>query len=412
MRIVSLARLAFPVLVVSVLLSAGRSLADQPATPSPALSPAHTASPPASASSSPSPSPNPAPSSTSLTLGPLTVDGVFSVFSAFTSGVNASGSLDTASGVDRSNRTDISNAFLIVNKNAGLLRYGFAAGAYNIPVLGFALNNTSQNGANTSLFGALPLVYIMYAPKGSFNFEAGKLATFIGQESTYTYQNPNIERGIIWNMETAVSRALRINFSGSKFNAGLEVDDGFYSGSRLGIQGQISNTPNANTTLGFVFVLPNASAPGNPTSAIANKRLYNPLITYTTGKWTFTPYALWVESPANTALGYASSEHAFGAVFNAAYGVSPDWTLDARVEYGRNGSTAADTSANANLLGYGPGSSAWTYTLTPAYRHGIFFARVEFSHIKVAGFAPAAAFGRTGTNADQSRTVLESGIQF
>src|ERR1700694_420779 len=410
MRIASLARLAFPVFVVSALLSPARSFADQLATLSPAASPAQTATP--SPSASPVSSPSPAPSSTSLTLGPLTVDGVFSVFSAFSSGVNASGSLDTASGVDRSNRTDISNAFLIVNKNAGSFRYGFAAGAYNIPVLGFALNNTIQNGANTSLFGALPLVYVMYAPTGSFNIEAGKLATFTGTESNYTYQNPNIERGIIWNMQTLESRAVRVNFSGSKFNAGLEVDDGFYSGNRLGIQGQISSTPNANTTLGFVFVVPTASAPGNPTSGISNKRLYNPLITYTTGKWTFAPYALWVESPANTALGYTNSEHAFGAVFNAAYAVSPDWTLDARVEYGKNGSTANDTSANANLLGYGPGSSAWTYTLTPAYRHGIFFARADFSHINVSGFAPATVFGTAGTNANQFRTVLETGIQF
>ena len=386
---------------------ADQATATPAATQTPVPAGSATASP-----ASPSPSPSPSPSSTSLTLGPLTVDGVFSFFSAYTSGVNASGSFDTTGGADRSNRTDISNAFLIVNKNAGTFRYGFAAGAYNIPVLGFALNNTIQNGANTSLYGALPSVYAMYAPTASFNIEAGKLATFTGQESTYTYENPNIERGIVWNMETAVSRAVRANFTGAKFNAGLEVDDGFYSGNRLGVQGQISNTPNASTTLAFVFVVPNASAPGNPTSSIANKRLYNPLLTYTTGKWTFAPYALFVESPANTALGYTNSEHAFGGVLNATYAVNSDWNVAGRVEYGKNGSTATDTGANANLLGYGPGSSAWTYTLTPAYRHGVFFARADLSEVSVGSFAHGAAFGTAGTTASQFRTVLESGIQF
>ncbi len=371
-----------------------------------------SASPAPSVSPSQPASPSPSPTSTSLQLGPLSIDGAFSVFSSFTSGVNGSGSLDTSNGADRADRTDISNAFLVVNKNAGKLRYGFATGAYNIPVIGFALNNTIQNGANTSLYGVLPSAYLMYSPTASFNIEAGKLATFAGQESTYTYLNPTIERGIIWNMETAVSRALRINVAGSKFNAGLELDDGFYSGNRLGVQGQISNTPNANTTLGFVLVVPNAGAPGKPTSSIANKLLYNPLLTYTAGKWTFAPYALFVASPANAALGYTNSEHAFGCVFATSYAVSSDWTLNGRIEYGKNGSAATDTSANANLLGYGPGSSAWTYTLTPAYRHGLYFARADFSQVTVGSFLPGTAFGSAGTQANQFRTLIETGLAF
>ena len=396
---------------LTLTFSAAAVRADQ-STPAPAPvihSPAPTTpTPSASASTSPSPQP----SSTSLTLGPLTIDGVLSGFTSYTSGINASGSLDTANGQDRASRGDLSNAFVIVNKAAGTLRYGFAAGAYSIPVLGFALNPTLQNGANTSLYTALPSVYLMYAPTASFNIEAGKLPTFTGQESTYTYENPNIERGIIWNMETAVSRALRLNLTGSKFNAGLEADDGFYSGNRLGVQGQLTNTPNSNLTLEFVFVVPNASAPGNITSSVANKRLYNPLLTYTNGKWTFSPYLLWVQSPAARALGYTSSESAFGAVFNAGYAMNPEWNLAARLEFGQNGSSAGDKSGNANLLGYGPGSSAWTYTLTPTYRKGIYFARVDLSQVNVNGFTPGLAFGTAGTQRNQFRTVFETGLQF
>jgi hypothetical protein len=382
------------------LLGLGIASADPQATPS--ATPAQTATP----------VPQPSPTSTSLALGPLSIDGVVSGFSLFTNNVNATGSLDTPTGADLSNRTDISNALLIVNKGTGTLRYGFAAGAYNIPVVGFALNKTIQTGANTSLYGALPSVYVEYAPNSNFNLIAGKLATFTGQESTYTYENANIQRGIIWNIETAVSRGLGANLSGPKFNAGLQVNDGYYSGNRLGVEGQISNTPNSALTMEFVWVIPNASAPANATASIANKQLYNPLLTYTTGRWTFWPYLLWVTSPASKALGYVSAEHAFGSVLGATYALSPTWSLPLRIEYGHNGSTPADTGLNANLLGYGPGSSAWTYTLTPTYRRGVFFARAEASEVTVSSAAAGIAFGTSGTLSDQFRVGAETGIQF
>ncbi|MBV8668310.1 MAG: outer membrane beta-barrel protein [Candidatus Eremiobacteraeota bacterium] len=380
----------------------------QASTPTPSPAAAATPAPAASAS----PSPSPMPTSTSLALGPLSVDGVFSAFSLFTSGVNATGALDTPTGIDVNNRTDISNAFLIVNKESGTFRYGFAAGAYNIPVVGFALNKTTQDGANTSLYGALPSVYVEFAPNNSFNLQAGKLATMTGQESTYTYEDINIQRGIIWNMEPAVSRGVRGTLTGSKFNGALEVNDGFYSGNRIGFEGQITNTPSSSTTFEIVFMVANASAPPNATASIANKQLLDPMLTYTTGKWTFSPYLLWVNSPKSAALGYINDEHAFGAVFMSTYALSSMWSLPLRVEYGRNGSSQSDTSANANLLGYGPGSGAWTYTLTPTYRRGIFFARAEASDVNVQGFTPGLAFSPSGMQTNQFRSGLEAGVQF
>ncbi|MBV8164067.1 MAG: outer membrane beta-barrel protein [Candidatus Eremiobacteraeota bacterium] len=380
----------------------------QASTPTPSPAAAATPAPAASAS----PSPSPMPTSTSLALGPLSVDGVFSAFSLFTSGVNATGALDTPTGIDVNNRTDISNVFLIVNKESGTFRYGFAAGAYNIPVVGFALNKTTQDGANTSLYGALPSVYVEFAPNNSFNLQAGKLATMTGQESTYTYEDINIQRGIIWNMEPAVSRGVRGTLTGSKFNGALEVNDGFYSGNRIGFEGQITNTPSSSTTFEIVFMVANASAPPNATASIANKQLLDPMLTYTTGKWTFSPYLLWVNSPKSAALGYINDEHAFGAVFMSTYALSSMWSLPLRVEYGRNGSSQSDTSANANLLGYGPGSGAWTYTLTPTYRRGIFFARAEASDVNVQGFTPGLAFSPSGMQTNQFRSGLEAGVQF
>jgi hypothetical protein len=387
-------------IIVATLCGTKLVLADISRAASPTPSPAAPATP----------IPLPSPANTGLQLGPLTVDGVFSAFSTWTQ--NATGALDTASGADLTNRTDVSNAFLIMNKNAGTLRYGFAAGAYNIPVVGFALNKTTQTGANTSLYGAVPALDVEYAPSLGFNLTVGKLATLAGQENTYTYENPNIQRGIVWNMETAVSRGARASFTSSRFTGAIEVNDGFYSGNRLGVEGEITNAPNSKATFAFVWVIPNSSAAGNATSAIANKRLYNALITYAAGKWTFSPYALWVVSPASKALGYTSQERAFGGVCNVDYAFSSQWSLPVRIEYGTSGSSPGDISPNANLLGFGPGSRAWTYTLTPTYRRGIFFTRAEASLVDLSNAAVGLAFGADGRLPNQFRTVLESGVQF
>ena len=64
------------------------------------------------------------------------------------------------------------------------------------------------------------------------------------------------------------------------------------------------------------------------------------------------------------------------------------------------------------MLGYGPGCSAFSFTLTPTYQQGIFFARVEGSVVALSGTTAGAAFGKAGTTTTQERIVLETGIMF
>ena len=42
-------------------------------------------------------------------------------------------------------------------------------------------------------------------------FLIGSLPTLMGAESTFTYQNFNIERGIVWNQENAINRGIQVN---------------------------------------------------------------------------------------------------------------------------------------------------------------------------------------------------------
>ena len=46
-----------------------------------------------------------------------------------------------------------------------------------------------------------------------FSIEVGALPTLIGDEYTFSFENLNIERGILWGAEPAVSRGVQANFT-------------------------------------------------------------------------------------------------------------------------------------------------------------------------------------------------------
>jgi len=75
-------------------------------------------------------------------------------------------------------------------------------------------------------------------------------------------------------------------------------------------------------------------------------------------------------------------------------------------------SGSMDTSANADFLGYGPGSRATSFTITPAYKVNLFFVRAEFSTVIVEGARLGLAFGPAGTGSSQTRVLVETGVEF
>jgi len=330
----------------------------------------------------------------------------------FTSNVNATGNIGNAGGSDQASRFNISNASVNVTRNTGFFRYGASVGMYSIPVVGLSGNKTLETNVNTNVYGPVPSLYVSLNPNDHTSLSIGKLATLIGQEYTYTYLNSNIQRGLVWNMETAVSRGVRFTTTEGKYTGALELNDGFYSGRYLGVEGSMTLAANANTTYQAVVVIPNASAPSNPTATIANKRLYNFMYTATRGNWTFAPYLLFVQSPQSSALGYTSNESAYGLVLAATYAFNPTWSLTGRIEDIANQSGTGDQSPNADLVGYGPGSGAWSFTVSPTYRFKHFLLRGDLSDVSVRSAAPGSAFGATGSLRNQFRLVVESGFEF
>lgn len=375
---------------------------------------APSASPPAMPTIVPTASPSPAfsPPASPTPTPAISWSGVLRGMETFTTNVNATGNLANRGGPDQPNRFNISSAFGTVTRNTGYFRYGASAGVYTIPVVGLSGNNTFQSGANVNTYGPLPSAYVSINPNDHVSVTAGYLATLIGQENTYTYVNANIQRGLVWNMETAVSRGARVAVSGNKISGALELNDGFFSGHYLGLEGSLTLTPDATRSFAFIFVIPNSRAPGNWTSAIANKRLYDFMYTATSGRWNFQPYVLLVQSPRSDALGYTNTENAYGVVFISTWTMTQNWSLATRIEDIANESAIQDRSPNADLVGYGPGSGAWTFTLTPTYQQKNFLVRADLSQVIVRWPSPGVAFGPSGLQHSQFRFVLESGFQF
>jgi Putative beta-barrel porin-2, OmpL-like. bbp2 len=360
-----------------------------------------------------SPSPSPAPTATPTAPPAYSLDGTFSEYSSHTSNVNATGSVDQPFGIDIPDRTDVSNGLLTVTKNAGVIRGSVTAGVYAFPTVGVALNPTNEQNANSTLYGYVPAYDLAYVPNAHVTVEAGQLASLLGQESGFTFQNLDIQRGLVWAAENTFSRGMRLTYTNGKWFGDLGYTDGYYSGnSGRALEGLFGWTPTSSTTWQFGFLIPGANTPPNVTMAVANKREYDLMLTQQWGKLQLLPYALVVESPASAIRGYTSPESALGLVLLANYAFNSTYSIAGRVESFSNNSATSDLSANADLVGYGPGSRATTWTITPAYHPGPFFARAEYSYVSVARFAPGLAFGTAGTVPNQSRFLVEAGVVF
>ena len=86
------------------------------------------------------------------------------------------------------------------------------------------------------------------------------------------------------------------------------------------------------------------------------------------------------------------------------------FNVSGRVEYISQSGSVGDGSAD---LLYGPGSNAWSFTLTPTYQSGIFFTRGRgLVRGGIRYHASGLAFGPMGTNTSQTRFAVEAGILF
>src|ERR1017187_9511188 len=139
---------------------------------------------------------------------------------------------------DDSTQAALSNGQVFLQRTDGWFQFHLQAGAYNIPVLGVSFLATDKTVTN--LYGPLPVGFLKLAPGKNTSIMIGALPTLMGAESTFTFQNMNIERGLLWNQENAVTRGIQVNQTMGKFTASLSWNDGFYSNRYSWLSGALT----------------------------------------------------------------------------------------------------------------------------------------------------------------------------
>jgi hypothetical protein len=317
---------------------------------------------------------------------------------------------DHAVSGDRSARADASNGMVMIEKADGLIQYYLQVGAYSFPVLGSAY--TSSGKSVDQLFSPLPVGYVKIAPPGNFSLLAGNLPTLFGQEYAFTFQNMNIERGLVWSQENIINRGVQANYSIGPVSAALSWNNGFYSNSYTWVTGDLAWAINSANTLTFVgggqlgfSKLSNFATP----VTLNNGQIYDLEYTYSNSPWIFTPYFQWNVIPHNSNIGVYKNTYAFSGAVMGSYALTDNFFVAARAE--GFGSTGNAIDGAANYL-FGPGADAWSLTLTPTYQYKNFFARGEVSYVQAEGYTPGDVFGTKNDNPAQVRGVLETGIFF
>ncbi|HXN36108.1 MAG TPA: outer membrane beta-barrel protein [Opitutaceae bacterium] len=313
---------------------------------------------------------------------------------------------------DRPAQADISNAQVFVQKVDGEVQFFAQAGEYSLPSLGAGY----LTGANaTNLYGPLPQAFLKIVPDASFSIEAGKLPTLIGAEYTFTYENMNIFRGLLWNQETAISRGIQANYTAGPVALAVQWSDGFYSNRYNWLAGSAAWTINSSNTLALIVsgnlgVTDYSASAAVPFVQNNDQQLDNLIYTYTSGPVLAQGYIQYSNTSKNGKLGFGQSASQTGEGVLVNYAVpNTSYNLSTRVEY--NSSTGSVKGGAPNVM-YGPGSDAWSFTFTPSWQSGVFFTRAEVSYVSASKTTKGFVFGPNGTQTSQTRFAIETGILF
>jgi Putative beta-barrel porin-2, OmpL-like. bbp2 len=311
-----------------------------------------------------------------------------------------------ATAADEDSRLDMSNAQVFIQKTDGPVQFFAQIGEYSIPALGTAY---ARGDVATDLYSWIPQAYIKIAPTDNFSIQVGKMPTLIGAEYTFTYQNANIQRGLLWNQENAVNRGVQVNYSTGPIAVSVSVNDGFYSENYNWLSGLVSYTidsANVITVAGGANLGESSRSTTETPLLQNNSGIYNVMYSHTTGPWTIAPYLQYSHVDKNASVGITDGAATLGAALLTNYAVNDKFNIASRLEY------IDSTGSGASNLLYGAGSSAWSATLTPTYQQGIYFVRGEASYVQADDTAAGAAFGKTGDDDSQGRLMIETGILF
>jgi len=196
-------------------------------------------------------------------------------------------------------QASLSNGQVFLQKTEGLFQYYLDVGAYTFPILGAPYFSTGTTVGD--FYGPVPMAWAKIAPTDNFYIQGGKLPTLIGAENAFTFQNMNIERGLLWAQEPTISRGGQLGYTTGPLAFAVSLNDGFYSNRYTWLSGSATYTIDKSNN----FVL---AAGGNyaHTSKVTtttpffqttatplfqnNETLLTLVYNYNAAPWTITPY--------------------------------------------------------------------------------------------------------------------------
>ncbi len=309
---------------------------------------------------------------------------------------------------------DISNAQVILYKNTGLFQFYLQSGYYSTPSLGTTYQRSAIQTKDS--FGIVPLASVSIAPDDHWLISAGKLNSFGGYESTFSFQNLNIDRGLLWNQTSNVSKGFQVGYTKGPMSTSITLNDGYYS-NQLSWMGLVSNYQfNESNSATFSWT---GAIKANSTDTFVtplaqnNSQIFNAIYSFKTNRFSITPYLQYTYIPANPSIGILGSAQTKGAAVLTNYLVNKlekgRVTLPFRFEYI---TSAGNSNENSPNVLYGLGSSAWSATITPTYEYKHYFVRAELSYVQAINATQGLVFGSSGSANNQARLMMEVGLLY
>jgi hypothetical protein len=343
-------------------------------------------------------------------LGTVSISGQVSGLAALQSHASHAGGIGNRDGF-----LDLGNAQVEIQTTTGPLQFYVQAGAYSIPSLGTSYLRATKT--TDGFYGPVPVAYAKAVITPAFAVTGGLLPTLIGPESTFTFQNIAIERGLLWNQENAVNRGVQLNYAHGPVTAAVSINDGYFSGRLNWLSGSFAYAFDAANTL---TLSGGGSLSRNDTSSPATPLLQNNgtildiIYSHAAGSLTLSPYVQYSHVGRDGRLGIDLSASTWSGALLAKYAIGKNWSLGARGEYIRTtgGTCGTDPACTPTNLLYGANSRAWSLTLTPTFQRGIVFARGELSYTRIGDLESGLGFGRDLNRKDQLRGMIETGFLF
>ncbi|MCJ2013232.1 outer membrane beta-barrel protein [Methylobacterium sp. J-076] len=325
---------------------------------------------------------------------------------------------------DRSARFDFSNLQGWIQKPEGMFQFFVQGGGYAIPGLGVA--NVGSIAQTDLLFTPLPVAFGKIQFTDQWSLQGGRMPTLIGSEAPFTFQNLNINRGLLFAQENVINQGVQLNWADGPWSVSVAGTDGFFAGDITWFTGSVaykiddSNTVGVNggLNLGSQNVFARSARYQFATPVFQqNSGIFNINYTYSNGPWIVTPYFQFTNVEADPRAGIFNSASTYGGALLAAYSFTDNFSLAGRVEYEEQSGVRG--SGTTSLL-YGAGSNAFSFTITPTFTWDRYFLRVEYAHVELGGITRGSladgtlgsGFGRDGNKTSQDRYMVETGITF